>query len=82
MIAVIKSLGQAKAIIVGHDWGGMVSWQLAMNAPQFVEQLIILNLPHPRSLSCELAHSPEQQKSSAYARRFQVDGATCPRPEQ
>src|ERR1700686_1178096 len=24
--AVIKSQGQQKAIIVGHDWGGMVAW--------------------------------------------------------
>jgi len=71
VIAVIKSLGKDKAIIVGHDWGGMVSWQLAMNAPQMVEKLIILNLPHPRGLSRELANNPAQQKNSAYARGFQ-----------
>ena len=75
VLAVIKSLGQQKAIIVGHDWGGVVAWQLAINAPQAVERLIILNLPHPRGLSRELAHNPEQQKNSAYARRFQQEGA-------
>src|SRR5262245_57123866 len=26
--AVIKHLGRDKAIIVGHDWGGIVSWTL------------------------------------------------------
>ena len=71
VIAVIKTLGKDKAIIVGHDWGGMVAWQLAMNAPQFVDKLIILNLPHPRGLSRELANNPQQQKNSAYARNFQ-----------
>jgi pimeloyl-ACP methyl ester carboxylesterase len=75
VIAVIKHFGKDKAIIVGHDWGGAVSWNLAINAPQFVEKLIILNLPHPRGLSRELAHNPEQQKSSEYARRFQMEGA-------
>jgi epoxide hydrolase 4 len=75
VIAVIKALGQDKAIIVGHDWGGFVSWQLAMNAPQYVDRLIILNLPHPRGLSRELAHSPQQQKNSAYARNFQTPEA-------
>jgi pimeloyl-ACP methyl ester carboxylesterase len=75
VVAVIRHLGQQKAIIVGHDWGGAVSWQLAMNAPQYVDKLIILNLPHPRGLSRELAHNPEQQKNSAYARRFQTEGA-------
>ena len=75
VLAVIKSVGQQKAIVVGHDWGGVVAWQVAMNVPQIVDRLIILNLPHPRGLSRELAHNPEQQKNSAYARRFQEEGA-------
>ncbi len=75
VLAVIRHLGQQKAIVVGHDWGGVVAWQLAINAPQAVDRLIILNLPHPRGLSRELAHNPEQQANSAYARRFQADGA-------
>ena len=75
VIAVIKSLGKEKAIIVGHDWGGMVSWQLALNAPQYVEKLIILNLPHPQGLARELATNPQQQKNSQYARDFQKDDA-------
>ena len=75
VLAVIKQLGQQKAIIVGHDWGGVVAWQVALNVPQVVDRLIILNLPHPRGLSRELAHNPEQQANSAYARRFQADGA-------
>ncbi len=75
VLAVIKHVGQPKAIVVGHDWGGVVAWQVAMNVPQVVDRLIILNLPHPRGLSRELAHNPEQQKNSAYARRFQEEGA-------
>jgi epoxide hydrolase 4 len=51
VLAVIKHLGQQKAIVVGHDWGGVVAWQLAINVPQAVDRLIILNLPHPRGLS-------------------------------
>src|SRR5215475_2409407 len=69
--AVIKSLGQEKAIIVGHDWGGLVAWQFALNLPQMTDRLIVLNLPHPRGLSRELAHNPDQQKNSQYARNFQ-----------
>ncbi len=75
VIAVIRSLGKDKAIVVGHDWGGAVAWQLAINAPQYVDRLIILNLPHPRGITRELANNPTQQAASAYARRFQQEGA-------
>ena len=73
--AVVKSLGRDKAIIVGHDWGGMVAWNFALTHPEMTDKLIILNLPHPRGLSRELAHNPEQQKSSQYARNFQQPDA-------
>ncbi len=73
--AVIKHLGREKAIIVGHDWGGAVSWTLAMYMPQMVDKLIILNLPHLRGLSRELANNPQQQKNSQYARNFQQPDA-------
>jgi len=81
--AVIKSLGRDKAIIVGHDWGGAVAWQFALNLPQMTDKLIILNLPHPRGLNRELVHNPEQQKNSAYARNFQKpEAAASIKPEQ
>lgn len=73
--AVIRDAGEEKAIICGHDWGGMVSWQVAMHRPDLVEKLIILNLPHPNGLGRELANNPEQQANSAYARRFQQPDA-------
>ena len=82
VIAVIRHLGKDKAIVVGHDWGGLVAWQLAMTSPQYVDKLIILNLPHPRGLMRELAHNPEQQKNSQYARNLQQpDAASKLNPE-
>ncbi len=75
VVAVIKHLGKDKAIIVGHDWGGIVAWTFAMSLPQMTEKLVILNLPHPRGLSRELANNPQQQKNSSYARMFQQEGA-------
>jgi pimeloyl-ACP methyl ester carboxylesterase len=69
--AVIRHLGRDKATIVGHDWGGMVAWQFAMNLPQMTENLVILNLPHPSGLLRELRSNPEQIANSEYARTFQ-----------
>ena len=71
MAAVIKAEGEQKAIIVGHDWGGAIAWQFVMAMPQMAEQLIIINLPHPRGILRELAHNPEQKANSQYARNFQ-----------
>jgi pimeloyl-ACP methyl ester carboxylesterase len=72
--AVIRHLKRDKAIIVGHDWGGAVAWTFAMTMPQMIEKLIILNLPHPKGLTRELANNPDQQKNSQYARNFQQEG--------
>jgi pimeloyl-ACP methyl ester carboxylesterase len=73
--AVVQRLSPGGAVIVGHDWGGFVAWTFAMRHPELTRQLVILNLPHPRGLSRELANNPQQQANSAYARRFQEPDA-------
>lgn len=73
--AVVDHFQAKKAIIVGHDWGGMVAWSYAMQHPDKMERLVILNLPHPRGLLRELANNPDQQKASQYARNFQKPDA-------
>jgi epoxide hydrolase 4 len=44
---VIQGLGYEKCVLVGHDWGGAIAWNFAYEYPAMIEQLIILNLPHP-----------------------------------
>ena len=73
--AVIRHLGEEKATIVGHDWGGAVAWQFAFNVPQMVDKLIILNLPHPNGMGRELSTNQEQQQNSGYARTF-IEGSS------
>ena len=75
VVAVVKHFGPGKAVIVGHDWGGLVAWTFAMTHPELTDRLIVLNLPHPRGLLRELATNPEQQKNSQYARNFQKPDA-------
>ena len=75
LAAVVKHFGPGKAVIVGHDWGGMVAWTFAMTHPELTDRLIVLNLPHPRGLIRELMTNPQQQKNSQYARDFQKPDA-------
>jgi epoxide hydrolase 4 len=73
--AVIKAEGRLSAVVVGHDWGGAVAWTLAMTHPDWIQALIILNLPHPSGIQREIKNNPEQRKNSQYAFNFQKPGA-------
>lgn len=75
VISVIDDQGAGRAIVVGHDWGGMIAWNVAMQHPDRLAGLIVLNLPHPKGLTRELANNPEQQSNSQYARNFQAEGS-------
>lgn len=73
--AVIASEERDSAVVVGHDWGGAIAWNIAMTVPDAVDLLVILNLPHPAGLAREIANNPEQRKNSAYAFGFQQPDA-------
>ena len=72
--AVIKAEGRSNAIIIGHDWGAAISWQLAMTRPDLVNKLIIMSVPHPAGFAREMATDKAQQTGSQYARNFQQPG--------
>lgn len=72
--AVIAAEGAKDAIVIGHDWGAAISWQVAFNRPDLVNRLVIMSVPHPAGMARELATNPEQQKNSQYARNFQQPG--------
>ena len=65
--AVLAHFHRDKAVLIGHDWGGLVAWLFAMSYPEQTDRLIILNLPHPKGLARELANNPAQRASSQYA---------------
>jgi len=68
---LIGELGADSAMVVGHDWGGTVAWTLAMNHPEVVDRLAILNAAHPRRLNEGLRH-PRQLLRSWYFFYFQL----------
>ena len=72
--AVIEAEGQKNAIIIGHDWGAAISWQVVFTRPDLVNRLIIMSVPHPVGFAREMATNAEQQKNSQYARNFQQPG--------
>jgi pimeloyl-ACP methyl ester carboxylesterase len=69
--AVIESEGRENAVIIGHDWGGGIAWSFAAARPDLTSHLIIINLPHVKNLTRELAKFDQQHRNSQYARNFQ-----------
>ena len=69
---LVDAAGRERAHVVGHDWGAMVAWTLAMTRPERVRRLGILNVPHPRVFRRTLRTDPRQMVRSLYALFFQV----------
>lgn len=69
--ALIHAMGESSAFVAGHDWGAGVAWVLAMNHPEVVRKLVILNLPHPRVWLRQLLR-PGQLLRSWYMVYFQL----------
>jgi pimeloyl-ACP methyl ester carboxylesterase len=71
MAALVRALGEQDAVVVGHDWGGLVGWTMAALHPRSVRRLVVLSMAHPRMLRAGMT-DPAQRRASAYVLRFQV----------
>ena len=45
---MLDALELESAIFIGHDWGAILLWYMAILAPDRIEKLIILNIPYFR----------------------------------
>jgi len=70
---LIHAVGAESATVVGHDWGGTLAWTTAMNHPEVVDRLAILNAAHPRRLQDGLKN-PNQLRKSWYFFFFATPG--------
>ena len=69
---LIEALGEREAVVVGHDWGGAIAWTVAMERPEVVRRLAILNCPHPAIFVQHLRENPRQMARSLYMLMFQI----------
>ncbi|QJD99979.1 alpha/beta fold hydrolase [Massilia forsythiae] len=51
VLALLDALKIDKVRLVGHDWGGIIAWQLAALAPQRLECLVVLSTGHPTAIA-------------------------------
>jgi pimeloyl-ACP methyl ester carboxylesterase len=72
---LMASLGYEQCVLVAHDWGGAIAWNIAIAQPDLVQRLIIINATHPLLFAEALAHDPAQQAASEYMNWLRAAGS-------
>ena len=60
--------------LVGHDWGGAISWPAALRGDQRLTRLAIVNAPHPVIFQKSLIEDEDQRAASQYINAFKTPG--------
>lgn len=71
VIALLDQAGLEQVDLVGHDWGGGIAWQTAMQFPERVRTLTVLSTPHSQALQDAMRHS-RQGLMSWYMMAMQI----------
>jgi pimeloyl-ACP methyl ester carboxylesterase len=61
-----------RCTLVGHDWGGIASWLMAMMHPSLIERLVVMNAPHFVPMRREINRSFGQRMRLTYQLFFQL----------
>lgn len=71
ILCLMDHLGIERAHIVGHDWGGVIAWLLAIHHEDRLRSLAVCNLPHP-AIFRRHVRRPRQALRSWYVLFFQL----------
>ncbi len=72
VLGLIKALDYEKVNLVGHDWGAVVGWTLAITHPEKLHKLTVMNAPHPAVINKFLRRDLDQMRRSWYVGFFQI----------
>lgn len=61
MAGLVRALGEANAVVAGHDWGGLLAWTMAVYHPKVVQRLAVVSAPHPLRLRQAIRADPRGQ---------------------
>jgi pimeloyl-ACP methyl ester carboxylesterase len=70
IFALAEALGIERFALVGHDWGGAISWPAALRGDPRLERLAIINAPHPVIFQKSLIEDADQRAASQYISAF------------
>lgn len=75
VIGLLDSLAIAKAVVIGHDFGGALAWAIARDYPARIAGVASLNTPYTRHGDCDLVTSMNRYRGpDNYMVQFQEPG--------
>ncbi len=70
--AVVRSLGEPSAAVVGHDWGAWIAWSMPALEPAVTRAVAALSMPHPLRLRSALLTSGAQRRAVSHVWEYQL----------
>jgi len=74
IFALAEALGIERFTLVGHDWGGAISWPAALRNDPRLTRLAIINAPHPVIFQKSVIEDADQRAASQYITAFRTPG--------
>jgi pimeloyl-ACP methyl ester carboxylesterase len=65
---LVKSLGEDKAHLVGHAWGGLLAWTVGAMHPRVVHSVTAIAGPHPMALRSQIRRTALRRRGRNQAR--------------
>jgi pimeloyl-ACP methyl ester carboxylesterase len=74
IFALAEALAMERFALVGHDWGGAISWPAALRGDPRLSRLAIINAPHPVIFQKSVIEDSDQRAASQYINAFRTPG--------
>jgi pimeloyl-ACP methyl ester carboxylesterase len=74
IFALAEALRIERFALVGHDWGGAISWAAALRGDPRLTRLAVINAPHPVIFQKSLIQDSDQRGASQYITAFRAPG--------
>jgi pimeloyl-ACP methyl ester carboxylesterase len=69
---LVRALGEANAVVVGHDWGGLVAWTVGAYFPKVVRRLGVVSVAHPLRMRGAMFTEAVSRRRNGHMLAFQL----------
>lgn len=74
-IGMVDALDVERVHLMGHDFGGMVTWHVAARRADRLRTVTVVSTPHPRAVARSILEGGEQRQKSSYMLFFRSPDA-------